>query len=339
MSRRARAAALLERSGLGALLRRMPLWRGVVVLGYHRIGDPASTDLDHGVFSAGAEDLNAQVELLARSFDVIALDDLEAAAAERARGRALMITFDDGYADQAEAARILHARGVPATFFLTSGFLDGAGLAWWDEIAWMVRSSRHLRLTAHPLWTDREMVFDGPDREGLVRGLLERYRTLAGDDREAFLDWLAESTGSGRAPAGRGPWMTWDDARELERLGHRVGGHTVTHPILALLHRDAQRAEIAGGLERLRAELSGPVDSFAYPSGHPGSFDAETLRLLRESGVRRAFSFRGGWQRPGRLDPFDVRRIGVFADHPTPLVAATVAMPYVLGRESQPPEG
>lgn len=339
MSRRARAAALLERSGLGALLRRMPLWRGVVVLGYHRIGDPGSTQLDRGVFSASAEDLDAQVELLARSFDVIALDDLEAAASRRARGRAVMLTFDDGYADQADAARILHAHGVPGTFFLTSGFLDGAGLAWWDEIAWMIRSSRRLRLTANPLWTGREMVFDGPDREGLVRSLLARYRTLAGEDREAFLDWLAESTGSGRAPAERGPWMTWDDARELEGLGHRVGGHTVTHPIFALLDRETQRAEIAGGLERLRAELSGTVDSFAYPSGHPGSFDDATAELLRESGVRWAFSFRGGWQRPGRLEPFDVRRIGVFSDHPTPLVAATVALPYMLGGELRLPEG
>ena len=80
--------------------------------------------------------------MLARAFEVIALDDLEAAAA-RPRGRALMLTFDDGYRDQATpAARLLHARGLPATFFLTTGFLDRGGLSWWDEIAWMVRTSR-----------------------------------------------------------------------------------------------------------------------------------------------------------------------------------------------------
>jgi peptidoglycan/xylan/chitin deacetylase (PgdA/CDA1 family) len=333
-SRRARAAELFERSGLGALVRRLPLWRGVVVLGYHRIGDPAGTDLDRGVFSATAEDFDAQLALLARAFDVIGLDDLEAAAAA-GRGRSLLITFDDGYREQLDlAARMLHARGLPAAFFLTTGFLDGEMLAWWDEIASIVRASPRSGLRANGRWLTRPVAFEGPDREAAVRALLERYRELPGDAREVFLDYLAEAAGCNRPDPAAAPWMNWDGARELERLGHRVGGHTVTHPILTRLDRDGQRREIGDSLERLRSELRGPVDSFAYPSGHRGSFGSGTAAILRGHGVRWAFSFRGGWQRPGRADPLDVRRIGVFADHPTPLVAATVSLPFLLGREA-----
>jgi peptidoglycan/xylan/chitin deacetylase (PgdA/CDA1 family) len=307
---------LLERSGLGALTRRLPLWRGVVVLGYHRIGDLNTTQLDRGVYSATEEQFDAQLDALSGSFDVIALGDLEAAASDP-RARALLITFDDGYRDQLElAARMLHARGLPAAFFLTTGFLDGGRLAWWDEIAWLVRSG-------------------GDDREEAVEAQLERYRTLPGDAGEEFLDRLAEASGTDRPdPSELAPWMTWDGARELVRLGHDVGGHTVTHPILARLDESGQRREIGDCLAELRSKLGVAADSFAYPSGHPGSFDETTKSLLREHGVRLAFSFRGGWQRPGRLQPYDVRRIGVFADHPTPLVSATVSLPFLLGREA-----
>jgi peptidoglycan/xylan/chitin deacetylase (PgdA/CDA1 family) len=314
-SRRARAAALLERSGLGALARRLPLWRGVIVLGYHRIGDLTASALDRGVYSASEEAFGAQLDALSKSFDVIALGDFEATARDP-RARAVLITFDDGYRDQLDlAARMLHERGLPAAFFLTTGFLDGGRLAWWDEIAWIVRA--------------------GGDGEDAVKEQLERYRELPGEAGEEFLERLAEASGTGRPdPAELAPWMSWDGARELLRLGHSVGGHTVTHPILARLGEEGQRLEIGGCLQRLRAELGVPVDTFAYPSGHPGSFDGTTTSLLSEHGVEWAFSFRGGWQRPGRADPGDVRRIGVFADHPTPLVSATVSLPFLLGREA-----
>jgi peptidoglycan/xylan/chitin deacetylase (PgdA/CDA1 family) len=330
--RRARAAALLEKTGLGRLLRRLPLWRGVVVLGYHRIGDPRESELDRGVFSASEDAFDAQLDMLSTDFEVIGLDGLEAAA--RRRGRALLITFDDGYADQLDpAARMLAARDMSAAFFLTTGFLDGRGHAWWDEIALIVRASPRTALPSDGRWLHRPLSLTSHDREDAVRAVLERYRELPGDDGEAFIDHLAEVAEVARPDPGTARWMTWDGARELERLGHVVGGHTVTHPILSRLSGEGQRREIADCLERLRGELAGPVESFAYPSGHPGSHDESTARLLREHGVRWAFSFRGGWQRPGRLAAYDVRRIGVFADHPTPLVAATVSLPFILGRE------
>jgi peptidoglycan/xylan/chitin deacetylase (PgdA/CDA1 family) len=333
-SRAGRAAAWFERSGLGPLVRRLPLWRGVVVLGYHRIGDPATGVLDRGVFSATPEAFEEQMQLLARNFDVIGLDEFDAVAT-RPRGREVLITFDDGYRDQVDvAARILHSQGLPATFFLTTGFVDNGGLAWWDEIAWMVRASNRSWLPADGRWLPSYVAFDPPDREGAVRALLSRYRELAGDDATEFLDYLATATGSGRPDPGMAPWMDWDGARELERLGHSVGGHSVTHPILSRLDADQQRREIVDCLARLRSELQGPVYSFAYPSGHRGSFGAQNEATLREQGVRWAFSFRGGWQAGGVANPFDVPRVGVFTTDPTPLVTATVSLPFVLARET-----
>ncbi len=73
------------------------------------------------------------------------------------RGRYGMITFDDGYRDNhATALPILKREGVTATFFVATGFIDAPRLPWWDEIAWMVRTSRQdgLELVANRLIED-----------------------------------------------------------------------------------------------------------------------------------------------------------------------------------------
>src|SRR4029450_5137580 len=111
-SRQARLASVLEGTGLGAGLRRIGGWRGVLVLTYHRIGDARSSSLDRGLFSAGAEAFERHVAPLAREADVIRLEDVPSALRAR-RGRQVLITFDDGYRDAYDVAFPVLRRGVP----------------------------------------------------------------------------------------------------------------------------------------------------------------------------------------------------------------------------------
>src|SRR3954463_14856710 len=178
--RRAVAASALERSGLGALLRVAPAWRGLLALTYHRIGTPGDEPLDRAMWDATLEEFDAQAGFLARNFDVVGPEDV----GPRPAGRHVLITFDDGYRDNyTHALPILRAHGATATFFLTTGFLDRPRLSWWDEIAWMVRTSGG----------------DGAE----IPALLDRVKALPGTQREDWLDRLGATTGAGRAPPRR----------------------------------------------------------------------------------------------------------------------------------------
>jgi peptidoglycan/xylan/chitin deacetylase (PgdA/CDA1 family) len=125
--------------------------------------------------------------------------------------------------------------------------------------------------------------------------------------------------------------MTWRMARELLAAGMTVGGHTVSHPILARLDEDAQRAEVFSCRARLEAELGIPMRWFSYPNGDGGSFDARTRAIVREAGVALAFGFEGGFvRRRDGWDRYAVPRIAVGPRTAGPAFAATVTLPQVF---------
>ena len=318
-------------SGLGRLLRRVRTWQGVLTLGYHRIGEGRDSPFDRGLWSATPDVFDAQMHFLKKYFEVIGPADLRDVL-DKARGRYVLVTFDDGYRDNYEwAFPILRAHGVTATFFIATGFLDRPRVPWWDEIAWMVRTSPRRGVPAGP-WLPANVRFDEPGREEAVQALLRQYKALPGEATYAYLNYLAEATASGRCPseAARNTWMTWDMVRELRAAGMAVGGHTVEHPVLARLARARQAEEIAGCKRRLEAELGGPMTCFSYPVGGPGAFNEDTRACLEENGVELAFSYYRGFRRFDDWDPYDIRRIPVETDTSLDRFRGALTLPQVI---------
>jgi peptidoglycan/xylan/chitin deacetylase (PgdA/CDA1 family) len=89
--------------------------------------------------------------------------------------------------------------------------------------------------------------------------------------------------------------MTSQQVCELAAAGMEVGAHTVTHPILRVLPREAAATEIDDS-RRVVASITGrPVRAFAYPNGQLN--DDYTLRdrdLVSAHGFEVAVSTNGG---------------------------------------------
>jgi peptidoglycan/xylan/chitin deacetylase (PgdA/CDA1 family) len=320
------AARVLDVSGLGRVLRRGLGWRGVLVLTYHRIVEDERQLTARGVWSATPAAFREQVRFLAEHCDPIGVEQLEERM--RARRPSVLITLDDGYRDNAEIALpILREHGLPAVFFLTTGFLDRTATAWWDEIAWMVQRSpdgpaavRDRSRAAFGLAND-----SGAD---IVGALIRDYQRLPLRDQQPFLERLANMTRSGRRPPhdDDDDWMSWDDVHRLVQAGMTIGAHTVTHPVLASLPPEGQREEIVGSLTRIEQQLGLRPEVFSYPVGTRQAFDGRSRAAAAGSGVRLAFSNYGGLAAPRPWDPYDVPRSNVI---PTTTAAAFRAMSAV----------
>lgn len=227
--------------------------------------------------------------------NVLPLD--EAAARLKAGtlpARAAAITFDDGYADNHDIALpILQRHGLPATFFIATGYLDG-GRMWNDSVIEAARNSTADTVDLQefdvappaglPHWT-----LDSPAaRRDLIGAVLGRIKYADPAQRQGLADAVAARLG-GRLPADL--MMSSEQVRAMRQGGMQIGAHTHTHPILAGLERGAARDEILMSKTRLEALLDEPVDLFAYPNGRPGKdYLAETVDVVRELGFAAAVS-------------------------------------------------
>lgn len=334
MNKRALAARLLSRTGLLPAARLASHWSGLLTLNYHRIGQAGNAPFDHGLWSADAETFDWQVGQFRQNLRIVVPEQLPALI-EAGRGRYGMITFDDGYRDNYEVAfPILKSHGVRAVFFVATGYIDAPRVPWWDEIAWLVRTSERARIEM-PDGCEGELQFDAPIRAQAVATLLRHYKRLPPARTEPFLDALAAACGRPRCPPelGRDMWMTWDMLREMRDAGMVIGAHTVTHPVLANLEPERQRWEILESCHRLQSELGRPAEVFSYPLGGLHRFNEATLACLRDSHIRYAASYYGGYRRFDDWQDYDIRRVAIESDLSRDDFRCLIGMPSLFARQ------
>ncbi|MGZ5365969.1 MAG: polysaccharide deacetylase family protein [Mycobacterium sp.] len=271
--------------------------------------DPLSPD------EPDAAAFEAQMRWVRGWFNVLPLaTGVELLYAGKLPARALSITFDDGYADNAElAAPILSRLGLTATFFVATGFLAG-GCMFNDRLIEAVRRCRSERVDLTGIGQGLLSLESPADRRRAVITLLNSIKHLSPDSRAAAVDAAVEATGTGAAPS---LMMTSEQVRRLGQLGMDVGAHTVSHPILTRLEPAAARQEIVANKEHLELVLGRPVRLFAYPNGVPGQdYAAEHVQMVRDCGFAAAVTTAWGAATAGsdrfqlpRFTPWDRSRL------------------------------
>jgi peptidoglycan/xylan/chitin deacetylase (PgdA/CDA1 family) len=263
-----------------------PFSRCLSTLIYHRVvaePDPLVPD------EVSATEFDWQLAALSRWFTVLPLRE----AAARLRDgtlpvRSACVTFDDGYADNATVALpILQRRGIPATFFVATGFIDG-GRMWNDSVIETVRGARGDTLDARCIGLDDLSISTIGLRRQAIGKLLAALKYLPLEERQKRVDRLAAETSS---PLPSDLMMTTGQVRQLCASGMEIGAHTVTHPILAQLDPERAQHEIRDSKRRLEEMTGSPVAVFAYPNGKPGrDYRREHVAMVRELGFEVAVS-------------------------------------------------
>lgn len=256
------------------------------ILIFHRVlahPDPLFPEEMH------AARFDALCRWLGHCFNVLPLDEGALRLQERSLPpRAAAISFDDGYADNYEIALpILHRHGLPATFFIATGFLDG-GCMWNDIVIDAVRHCRTEQVDLEIGLPGRHAIVDTAQRRSLIDRLLPAIKHMVPEARLAAAQHIASRC---QAPAPVAPMLSTIQLQALAAAGMHVGAHTVNHPILTAIAPSLARNEISRSKARLEEVLDRKITLFAYPNGRPIlDYGPEHVTMARDLGFEAAVS-------------------------------------------------
>ncbi len=277
---------------------------GALVLGYHRI---AELDNDPWSMAVSPDNFARHLEILRSAWKPMPLPALvEAHRHGNVPHRAVVLTFDDGYADNLTTALpLLERYEIPATVFVATGQIDADHEFWWDELERALLLPRKLpevlqldidgrpqtrKLDGAVEYSNaqrrrdkgaRPWQADPQTRLGFYYSVWERLRRVDPTRRRVLLEEIVRWASAD--PEARPEYRTLRSA-ELQELSRNplitIGAHTVSHAFLPEHSPGEQHEEIAGSKHTLERLLAAPVTSFAYPHGEYANDTPEIVQAL-----------------------------------------------------------
>lgn len=225
------------------------------------------------------------------------------------------VTFDDSYKNTYNnALPILSKYNVPATFFVSTGFIASNRRYWADLLEHIINKTKinHIDITLrgqqrqYNLGSYEERIKTVIDIKSLLKKTppADRYSIM-----ENLKEMLEVYDSGDNVPNYEN--LTWKDVSTIDKHSlFEVGGHTVNHEILSYLDEVALHTEIFSCLKDLREFLGHKVDMFSYPEGQPEHFNEKVISVLREAGIEICPTAIYGFNYPN-TKPFYLKRIMV----------------------------
>lgn len=316
MHKRQFLSKVLARTGLLGLISAMRggLVRKLPILAYHRVvdADEATFPFDIELVSTSTAQFEAQMRYIRDHFTPITfrtLGDCLRGAAKLPR-KPIVVTFDDGFDDNYTTAfPILKRLGVPATIFLSSGYIGGVQTFWFDRVAFMVLNTSASRVR---IGKETEPLTDLQQRRGALKRILFRLKRMENGRRIKAIANIERQLGAGLpAQNSASKPLSWEQVAEMSAHGIEFGSHTVSHPTLTQLSPTALRQELLRSKQDIEAQLRQSVDVVSYPVGEQHAFDKSICEAAAETGYGFAVSYLQGNNRIDALDRYALRRIHI----------------------------
>jgi peptidoglycan/xylan/chitin deacetylase (PgdA/CDA1 family) len=247
-----------------------------------------------------------------------------------------LVTFDDGWVDNAEnALPVLRAENIPAVIFLPVGFIGACRLFTREALTHLlveaVKASRQdpeirKALSGHLSPFGLDHVLDADEDAALQTAIdaVQVYRHANGPKFETLVANLCDVLKvSQEQLSDIDTFMDWTHVEQMGQQGVSFGGHGVHHRVLTEVHPDEARLEVETSKQALDARLPQPVRAFAYPNGGCNPRVAEIVDAV---GYGLAFGVEPGFVACND-DRLRLRRINIHEDltRSTPMFLARLA--------------
>ena len=171
------------------------------------------------------------------------------------RKKVFHLSFDDGLKECAEViAPVLLKKGIPATFFVNTGFVDNYALFHKYKASLLLR---HLEKEPHPEAL-KQLKANNLEGQRILQAtihqvsVLDEIARITGFD---FNDFLQQQK----------PYLTTPQLIQLQNQGFVIGAHSISHPEFWLISEEEQWKEIHQSMNWLTKNINPKIKTFAFP--------------------------------------------------------------------------
>jgi peptidoglycan/xylan/chitin deacetylase (PgdA/CDA1 family) len=263
------------------------------------------------------------LEFISRYYTPVCLEDV--LVRRQLPARAVLVTFDDGYASVMDwAVPLCEKSGVPAVFFLNAAFLDNERLSP-DNLVCFAANVFGMRLVNRALRSITRC--DGVELHSVTEVFSHVFPSISPSARKVFLDALCRLGGidARRLACEARLYLSSDQVRKLARGGFELGNHTYTHVRCRSLNRNDWSEEIERNQRELES-IGKPVRAFSVPYGSSRDLTTELISQLKRSGHEAAF-LSESVANPKEFNRFQIDRVSVHQDRPDGLFFEIEVLP------------
>jgi peptidoglycan/xylan/chitin deacetylase (PgdA/CDA1 family) len=283
---------------------------------YHLVSDENPAHIRHLYPVRTIRQFRADLDFLLKHFQAVDLGDIYTHVLDnQAFNRPVFhLTFDDGLRECYDVIMpVLLEKGVPATFFLNSAFVDNRDLMFRYKASLLAAAGRP---------------------EALRIGYAERHilDLWANDEHLDFDAFLREQR----------PYLSTPQIRTMQSQGFHIGAHSIDHPLFRDLPLIEQVRQVSESMDFVQAHFAPKWPVFAFPFTDDGVGLALFAALnpsspaQSEMGRDRVVSFGGAGLKsdvaPRHLQRFAMERTAANARHMVSAEFAYTILRKYLGK-------
>ena len=299
--------------GVYGLIRKISPNQNISILRYHAIVSPEDNFYTSPPIALSAVEFEAHVRYFAKYYTVLSLDEAVdiVRSGQTPPPNSVVFTFDDGYLDNLEAARLLNKYGANGTFYVVTEVMGRKTRFWLAEVTYLILKTGkpELSITA----ADETFHFtlsDTSSRWKAIRTLVRLIKSNNRAVRDAVISQLVEQLGSDQLLQEVTDLMLdWSQVKQMHEMGMVIAAHTLSHLNLPNADPEDAQKEISGAKAELEKQLGKPCRHFSYPNSGPYEYFNERIRqYVIDAGFDSSCTSNQGFFHP-QSDVFAIDRL------------------------------
>lgn len=232
---------------------------------YHMVSDADVPYVKHLYSYRSIKAFEADLDHFLKHYRPIDLPELRNAFAngEGMPSDGFFLSFDDGFRELYEIVRpLLLKKGIPATFFINSAFLDNRDFFYRNKVSLLIE----LYLSLQDPDQKRQIDAFLSDHQVAPGTFKERIKSLE-YPRRSIIDELGPLLGfhQNQWLAEHQPYLTSDQVREMIADGFTFGGHSIDHPKYMTIGLSEQIRQTRESVEAVATTFNLDYRVFAFP--------------------------------------------------------------------------